>query len=87
VRGLETTATFDPAKDEFVINSPTVSSAEFWSAGLGFSTTHAVVMAQLVVGDNRHGPHLFIVPIRSLQNGKPMVGVKMGDIGLKMAYL
>ena len=87
MRGLETTATFDPVKDEFVVNSPTVSSAKFWPAGLGFSTTHAVVMAQLVVGKNRHGPHLFIVQIRSLQNGESMAGVKMGDVGLKMAYV
>lgn len=87
VRGLETTATFHSATDEFVIHSPTVSSAKFWPAGLGTSTTHAVVMAQLVVGEKSPGPHLFIVQIRSLQTGQPRTGVKMGDIVLKMAYV
>ncbi|KAF1922622.1 acyl-CoA oxidase [Didymella exigua CBS 183.55] len=81
IRDLETTATFDGVTDEFVIDSPTASSAKFWPAGLGFSITHAVVMAQLIVGDKSLGPHLFIVQIRSLQDGTPRVGVKMGDIG------
>jgi acyl-CoA oxidase len=84
VRGLETTATFDQAKDEFVIHSPTISSTKFWPAGLGFSTTHSVVVAQLVVNQKQIGPHLFIVQLRSVEDGKPMSGIKMGDIGLKM---
>jgi acyl-CoA oxidase len=84
VRGLETTATYVENTDEFVIHSPTVSSTKFWPAGLGFSTTHSVVMAQLVVNQKQLGPHLFIVQIRSLEDGKPMPGIQMGDIDLKM---
>jgi acyl-CoA oxidase len=85
VQGLETTATFDQAKNEFVIHSPTISSTKFWPAGLGFSTTtHSVVMAQLVVDQKHIGPHLFIVQLRSVEDGKPMPGIKMGDIGIKM---
>ena len=30
IRGLETTATYDPRTEEFVINSPTVSSMKYW---------------------------------------------------------
>ena len=30
VRGLETTATFDPKTDEFIVHSPTVTSTKFW---------------------------------------------------------
>jgi acyl-CoA oxidase len=30
VRGLETTATLDETSDEFVLNSPTISSYKFW---------------------------------------------------------
>ena len=33
VRGLETTATFDKNTDEFVINSPTLTSIKFWPGG------------------------------------------------------
>ncbi|USP79477.1 Peroxisomal acyl-coenzyme A oxidase 1 [Curvularia clavata] len=86
VRGIETTATFDMATDEFVIHSPTVTSKKFWPAGLGFSTTHAAVMARLIVGDKDYGPHIFLVQLRSLEDGTPMQGIRMGDAGLKYGY-
>jgi hypothetical protein len=34
VRGLETTATFDPATDEFEIHSPTLTSLKWWPTGM-----------------------------------------------------
>lgn len=86
MRDLETTATFDRQTDEFVIHSPTVTSTKFWPAGLGFSVTHAVVMAQLVVKEKSLGPHLFVLQLQSVENGKPLQGIKMGDMGLKMGY-
>ncbi|KAF1971701.1 acyl-CoA dehydrogenase/oxidase C-terminal [Bimuria novae-zelandiae CBS 107.79] len=43
-------------------------------------------MARLLVGPRDHGPHLFIVQLRFLVDGKPLPGIKLGDIGLKMAY-
>jgi acyl-CoA oxidase len=87
VRGIETTATFDPDSDEFVVHSPTISSTKFWPAGLGFSTTHGAVMARLIVGDQDHGPHIFLVQLRSLEDGTPMPGIKMGDVGLKLGQV
>ena len=30
IRGLETTATYDPATEEFIINSPTLTSMKYW---------------------------------------------------------
>lgn len=73
VRGIETTATLDETTDEFIIHSPTRSSTKFWPGGLGFSSTHAIVMARLLVGDHDHGPHLFIVQLRSLENGEVLL--------------
>lgn len=35
VRGLETTATFDPATDEFIIDSPTLTSMKWWPGCFG----------------------------------------------------
>ena len=84
VRGIETTATFDKDSDEFVIHSPTVTSTKFWPAGLGCSTTHGAVMAKLIVGDQDHGPHIFLVQLRYVEDGTPMKGIKMGDAGLKL---
>ena len=33
IRGLETTATYDPKTQEFVLNSPTISSYKWWPGG------------------------------------------------------
>ncbi|XP_074871003.1 peroxisomal acyl-coenzyme A oxidase 1 isoform X3 [Carettochelys insculpta] len=33
LRGLETTATYDPATQEFILNSPTVTSTKWWPGG------------------------------------------------------
>ncbi|EMD88691.1 hypothetical protein COCC4DRAFT_60646 [Bipolaris maydis ATCC 48331] len=86
VRGVETTATFDQETDEFIVDSPTISSTKFWPAGLGFSTTHGAVMARLIAGEKDHGPHIFLVQLRRVEDGKPIPGVEMGDVGLKMGY-
>ncbi|XP_005109417.2 peroxisomal acyl-coenzyme A oxidase 1 [Aplysia californica] len=82
---LETTATFDPETDEFVMNSPQISSMKWWPGGLGKSSTHAIVLAQLYVRDKHHGLQAFIVPLRSLEDHKPLPGITVGDIGPKMA--
>jgi len=87
VRGIETTATYDANTDEFLVHSPSLPSAKFWPGGLGLSATHAVVMARLVIGSKDRGPHLFIVQLRSITDGKPLPGLKLGDTGLKMVYV
>lgn len=74
LRGLETTATFDEQTDELVINSPTITSTKYWPSALAFSATHAVVVARLIVGVKDHGPHLFLVQIRSLKTHKCLPG-------------
>ncbi len=86
VRGLETTAIWDAAEDGFVLNSPTLTSTKFWPGSLGFSATHAVVMAQLVIGENCHGVHPFVVRLRDQDTGKPAEGMELGDIGPKPSY-
>jgi len=37
VRRLETTATYDPKTEEFVLNSPTITSTKFWPGGCMFT--------------------------------------------------
>nr|ALB76817.1 acyl-CoA oxidase 1 [Jatropha curcas] len=83
VQGLETTATFDPMTDEFVIHSPTLTSSKWWPGGLGKVSTHAVVYARLIADGEQHGVHGFIVQLRSLDDHMPLPGITVGDIGMK----
>ncbi|KAL7123453.1 hypothetical protein ACP275_01G105700 [Erythranthe tilingii] len=83
VQGLETTATFDADKDEFVIHSPTLTSSKWWPGGLGKVSTHAVVYARLITDGKDHGVHGFIVQLRSLEDHTPLPGITVGDIGMK----
>ncbi|KAM7418966.1 hypothetical protein PAMA_016198 [Pampus argenteus] len=86
LRGLETTATYDPATQEFVLNSPTVSSIKWWPGGLGKTSNHAIVLAQLYTQGNCHGLHAFIVPIRDMSTHEPLPGIVVGDIGPKFGF-
>ncbi|KAL3630055.1 acyl-coenzyme A oxidase [Castilleja foliolosa] len=83
VQGLETTSTFDPHTDEFVIHSPTLTSSKWWPGGLGKVSTHAIVYARLLLNGKDHGVHGFIVQLRSLEDHTPLPGITVGDIGMK----
>ena len=73
LRGLETTATLDLQMDEWVVNSPIISSTKFWPGGIGYSATHAIVMARAVIkGQEDHGPHLFVMQFRSVKIHKAL---------------
>ncbi|XP_070828837.1 peroxisomal acyl-coenzyme A oxidase 1 isoform X1 [Chaetodon trifascialis] len=86
LRGLETTATYDPATQEFVLNTPTISSIKWWPGGLGKTSNHAMVLAQLYTQGNCHGLHAFITPIRDLITHLPLPGIVVGDIGPKFGF-
>ncbi|XP_028258756.1 peroxisomal acyl-coenzyme A oxidase 1 isoform X2 [Parambassis ranga] len=86
LRGLETTATFDPATQEFVLNSPTISSIKWWPGGLGKTSNHAIVLAQLYTLGKCHGLHAFIVPVRDMSTHEPLPGIVVGDIGPKFGF-
>ncbi|XP_047435290.1 peroxisomal acyl-coenzyme A oxidase 1 isoform X2 [Mugil cephalus] len=86
LRGLETTATYDPATQEFVLNSPTVSSIKWWPGGLGKTSNYAIVLAQLYSLGNCRGLHAFIVPIRDMNTHEPLPGIVVGDIGPKFGF-
>ena len=74
VRGLRTTATYDPASGTFDLHTPDVSAAKWWPGGLGTTANHAVVMAQLYTGGERRGIHPFLVTIRDRETHKPLPG-------------
>lgn len=80
---LETTATFIRDTDEWEINSTSFTAAKWWIGGLGAICTHAVVQARLFIDCKDYGAHVFVVPIRSLEDHKSFPGIEVGDIGPK----
>lgn len=86
LRALETTATFDASSQDFVLNTPKVSSIKWWPGDLGRSASHAVVLAQLYTQGVCHGMHAFIVQVRSLLDHSALPGISVGDIGPKLAF-
>jgi acyl-CoA oxidase len=82
VQKLETTATYDPETEEFVLNSPNIpSSLKWWPGGLGKAASMAVLMAQLWTKGTCYGMHPFFVQIRDFETHLPLPGVIVGDIG------
>jgi acyl-CoA oxidase len=86
VRGLETTATWNPDDKTFTIHSPHLTSSKWWIGSLGRTANYAVVMAQLMVGGKSYGPTPFVVQIRDLKSHEPLENIHIGDIGPKFGY-
>lgn len=84
VPGIETTATFDPASDEFIIHTPSITATKWWIGGASQSATHCVVFAQLIVKGKKFGVKSFLVPLREPSDFSLKPGVSIGDCGAKM---
>lgn len=83
VRGLQTTATYDPDTQEFVLCTPTLRSLKWWPGGLGKTANFAALYAQLIVGGVERGLHVFLLQLRD-ERHVPMPGVEVGEIGPKL---
>ncbi|KFQ14038.1 Peroxisomal acyl-coenzyme A oxidase 2, partial [Leptosomus discolor] len=86
LQGLETTAVFDVATQEFILNTPKISAMKWWPGDMGRTATHTMVFAQLYIHGKCYGVHPFIVQIRSLQDHSLCPGITAGDIGPKMNF-
>ena len=82
VQSLETTATYDPATQEFVIDSATGSARKDYIGGAAETATVAAVFAQLITDGENHGVHCFLAPIRDAQ-GNDLPGVTTSDCHYK----
>ncbi|HEX5143668.1 MAG TPA: acyl-CoA dehydrogenase family protein, partial [Mycobacterium sp.] len=83
VQSVETTATYDPATQEFVIDSPTPSSRKDYIGGAAQTARVAAVFAQLITPDGEgHGVHCLVVPIRD-DAGQDLPGVTTSDCHYK----
>jgi len=83
VQALGTTATYDPAAQEWVIDTPDDRARKDYIGNAALHATHSVVFAQLVIGGESQGVHAFVAPIRD-ENGDPAPGVRIEDCGRKI---
>lgn len=86
VQSIETTATYDVATDEFVIDSPTPASRKDYIGGAAQTAAVAAVFAQLVTAKEgkpeNHGVHCFFVPLRD-EDGNDLPGITTSDCHYK----
>ncbi len=64
VAAIGTTASYDPATEEFVIDTPVPSARKEYIGNAALHGIAAVVFAQLITDGKNHGVHAFYVPIR-----------------------
>jgi acyl-CoA oxidase len=83
VQHLETTATYDPEGQEFVIHTPVEQARKEFIGNAARDGRMAVVFAQLIVDGESHGVHAFVVPLRDSRS-RICEGVRIEDNGHKM---
>ena len=83
VRDIETTATFDPAKDAFILHTPNELARKEYIGNAAVHAKAATVFAQLVTNGESHGVHAFVVPLRN-DKGKTLNGIRIEDNGRKL---
>ncbi|HEU0256828.1 MAG TPA: acyl-CoA dehydrogenase [Microbacteriaceae bacterium] len=82
VANLATTATYDPERQEFILDTPFRAAWKEFLGNAGSDARAATVFAQLVTDGTRHGVHCFYVPIRD-EEGRFLPGVEGLDDGQK----
>jgi acyl-CoA oxidase len=83
VRSLETTATYDRDREEFVIHTPNLAARKDYIGNAALHARIATVFAQLKIDGEKFGVHAFLVPIRD-DNNLPLPGVHIEDCGEKV---
>ena len=83
VRELQTTATYDPETESFIVNTPTEADGKEY-IGNALHSTMASVFAQLIVNGENHGVHAILVPLRDKKTHETLKGVRVADNGYKL---
>ena len=88
VASIGTTATYDPATQEFVLHTPFRAAWKDYLGNAALHGTAAVVFAHLITAGpggtpTDHGVHAFYVPIRDAATGEFLPGIGGDDDGLK----
>jgi len=76
----QTTAVWDAAKGDFVLQSPQDGATKNWISQ-GCVADKCVVVADLLVNGKSHGPHAFLMDFR--RDGALLPGITIGDMGKK----
>ena len=82
VQSIRTTATYEPARQEFIIDTPDDDARKDYIGNAARDGRMAAVFAQLVTGGQGRGVHVFLVPIRD-ERGRACPGVRIEDCGEK----
>lgn len=80
---MQTTAHYDVATQEFVVNTPTTLAQKYWITNGAVHAQWAVVFAQLFVKGQNQGIHGLLVRIRN-SDMSICPGVRIEDMGHKM---
>lgn len=83
VGAIATEATYDPAAEEFVINTPCPAATKWWIGNAAEDGRAATVFAQLEASGEARGVHAFVVPLRG-PDGAVLPGVTIRDCGQKV---
>ncbi|XP_073813980.1 acyl-coenzyme A oxidase 1-like [Musca autumnalis] len=84
LRGLESRADYDRKTQEFILNTPTLTSYKWWPGGLGQTCNYCIFVAQLFIDNEPKGIQMFVVQVRDEETHKPLPGVHVGEIGKKL---
>ncbi|RYC50499.1 acyl-CoA dehydrogenase [Flagellimonas olearia] len=82
VRGIRTTATYDPTTDSIIIHTPGKNDNKEY-IGNALHSTIATVFAQLIVNGKNEGVHAILVPLRN-ERHELLEGVTIEDNGYKL---
>ena len=83
VRDIETTATYDKKKQEFIIHTPHEAAGKEYIGNAAVHGRMATVFAQLIINEVNYGVSALLVPIRD-EKGNPLPNVRIEDCGEKM---
>lgn len=78
---VETTATWDEATQEFILHTPNDKAAKNWISQ-GYTAELGVVVANLIIGGKKLGPHPFFMKLRD-EKMKLLPGIRIDDMGIK----
>lgn len=83
VASIATTATFDPATQEFIVNTPFRAAWKDYIGNAAIDGLGAVVFAQLVTNGVNHGVHALYMDLRDPSTGEFLPGIGGEDDGVK----